>query len=172
MVSLLSTRGYAATSLSEVLAASEAPRGSIYYHFPGGKDELVEAAVRRTLEGAIRTLEGMRGLDLPGVLAAFAASWRGILEYTDCTGACAIMAVSVGADKQELRELAAEAFRQWEEELADILRSAGMPEGRCAEQARFLLASYEGAVLLGRAQHSLAVFDAVDGVIRSAVLSV
>lgn len=170
MVSLLSRQGYAATSLTEVLSAAGAPRGSIYHYFPGGKDELVAAAINRTLDAALQTLEGMRGLDTSEVLARFAAGWRGILEQTDCMGACAIMAVSVGADKPELRVLAGEALATWEVRLADILRTAGSHDGSPLQQARFLLASYEGAVLLGRAERSLAVFDAADVMIRRAVL--
>jgi len=35
----------AGTSFSEVLEATGAPRGSVYHHFPGGKDQLVKAAL-------------------------------------------------------------------------------------------------------------------------------
>jgi TetR/AcrR family transcriptional regulator, lmrAB and yxaGH operons repressor len=42
---LLAKRGYQATSFSEVLTESEAPRGSIYHHFPEGKDQLIAAAI-------------------------------------------------------------------------------------------------------------------------------
>ncbi len=171
MISLLSRQGYAATSLADVLAVSQAPRGSIYHYFPGGKDELVKSAVGRTLDAALQALESMRGSDLDGVLAAFAAGWRGILERTDCAGACAIMAVSAGADKPELQAVAADAFAEWESKLAEILHTAGVPEASSSQQAQFLLAAYEGAVLLGRARRSLAAFDAVDAVIRSCVVA-
>jgi len=42
---LLAQKGLQGASFSEVLEASGAPRGSLYHHFPGGKDELVLAAV-------------------------------------------------------------------------------------------------------------------------------
>ena len=38
---LLRRRGYHGTSLNDILSASGAPRGSLYFHFPGGKDQLV-----------------------------------------------------------------------------------------------------------------------------------
>lgn len=44
-VELLARRGLLATSFSEVLERSGAPRGSVYHHFPGGKDELVGSAL-------------------------------------------------------------------------------------------------------------------------------
>ena len=42
---LIRERGYHATALSDVVELSAAPRGSVYFHFPGGKTQLaVEAA--------------------------------------------------------------------------------------------------------------------------------
>ena len=43
---LIRERGYHATALSDVLELSAAPRGSVYFHFPGGKTELAVEAVR------------------------------------------------------------------------------------------------------------------------------
>jgi len=36
---LLAEKGMEGTSFAEVLAATGAPRGSTYHHFPGGKTE-------------------------------------------------------------------------------------------------------------------------------------
>ena len=42
---LIRERGYGATAFSDVLTLSGAPRGSVYFHFPGGKAQLgMEAA--------------------------------------------------------------------------------------------------------------------------------
>ena len=42
---LIRERGYHATAISDVLERSGAPRGSVYFHFPGGKPQLaIEAA--------------------------------------------------------------------------------------------------------------------------------
>src|SRR6185437_10409523 len=56
---LLRRQGYAATGLSEIVERSGAPRGSVYFHFPGGKEELAVAAMARSgeqLRGAIAAL--------------------------------------------------------------------------------------------------------------------
>ena len=42
---LLAQKGVQGTSFMDVLEATGAPRGSLYHHFPGGKDELVLAAM-------------------------------------------------------------------------------------------------------------------------------
>lgn len=44
---LIQSRGYHGTGLGRITDASGAPRGSVYFHFPGGKDELVVAALDR-----------------------------------------------------------------------------------------------------------------------------
>src|SRR5271168_1812621 len=42
---LLAERGLQATSFSEVLELTSSPRGSVYHHFPEGKEQLVKAAL-------------------------------------------------------------------------------------------------------------------------------
>ena len=51
---LLAERGLQDTSFSQVLELTGAPRGSIYHHFPGGKDELVAAAIDLAGAHAVR----------------------------------------------------------------------------------------------------------------------
>src|SRR5580658_10459280 len=58
---LLATKGVEGTSFAEVLAATGAPRGSIYHHFPGGKSELVHAALDLVSSRALAVMESKRG---------------------------------------------------------------------------------------------------------------
>jgi TetR/AcrR family transcriptional regulator, lmrAB and yxaGH operons repressor len=44
-ISLLAEKGVQGTSFAVVTEATKTPRGSIYHHFPGGKNELIEEAV-------------------------------------------------------------------------------------------------------------------------------
>jgi AcrR family transcriptional regulator len=60
-VVLLAKKGLQGTSFSEVLEASGAPRGSLYYHFPGGKEELVLVALTATSDRALSLLDEVRG---------------------------------------------------------------------------------------------------------------
>ena len=43
---LFQAQGYHATGLNEILARAEAPKGSFYHHFPGGKEALAVACVQ------------------------------------------------------------------------------------------------------------------------------
>ena len=68
-VTLLAIHGLQGTALSDVLQRSRAPRGSIYHHFPRGKDELVDAAIelsgRRTMHSSMRSMGPRPGRSPP-----------------------------------------------------------------------------------------------------------
>ena len=50
--SLFANQGYHATGISEILKKSNAPKGSLYYYFPQGKEQLAQEALANTpLEG-------------------------------------------------------------------------------------------------------------------------
>src|SRR4051812_45966638 len=60
-VTLLAKHGLDATSFSDVIAHSGTPRGSIYHHFPEGKDQLVDAALTLAGERALSVLDVVEG---------------------------------------------------------------------------------------------------------------
>ena len=158
---LLARRGLKATSFSEVLAATGAPRGSLYHHFPSGKDELVGEAVDRA--GAVLTdaLAAVAGQPADAVVARFLAIWRAVLTQSQCEAGCAVLAVTVATDSPELLAHATAVFRSWRERLADLLHQGGLPAQTAQHVALLLIASAEGAVVLSRAAHSLEPFEAV-----------
>ena len=57
-MALLAQKGLHATSFSEVLSSTGAPRGSVYHHFPAGKEQLVAAAVDRAGGVLIELVQG------------------------------------------------------------------------------------------------------------------
>src|SRR6204780_431956 len=48
---LMRLQGYNATGIKQIIAAAQAPFGSVYHHFPGGKEQLGAEAIRAS--GAI-----------------------------------------------------------------------------------------------------------------------
>ena len=158
---LLAKKGLQGTSFSEVLEASGAPRGSLYHHFPGGKDELVLAAIGLAGTRATTLLDQMAGQRADEVAEAFLGLWRLVLEKSGFSAGCAVAAVTVAADKPELIASAAQIFRDWRSALAGALATGGIPEARSTVLATALISATEGAVILARAEQSFAPFDLV-----------
>jgi AcrR family transcriptional regulator len=158
---LLATKGLQGTSFSEVLAASGAPRGSLYHHFPGGKDELVLAALQRASEQMMSALENGEGHSPAEIARRFIVLWRAVLEASHLSAGCAIVAVTVAAEAPPLMARVAEIFRNVRTRLAALFAGGGIAPKRAEALAAGLVAACEGAVILARAEKSFAPFDLV-----------
>jgi TetR/AcrR family transcriptional regulator, lmrAB and yxaGH operons repressor len=162
-VELFRERGYAATSFGDVLARSGAPRGSIYHHFPGGKEELAAEALRRYVRASVRALRGAaeNGSAVEAVRAFVLAS-RDALVASDYRQSCPIAGVTLDlmpADNALSRHVT-DAFAQWRDVLRGALERDGVPAARAAGLASLVVAAAEGALLLGRADRSPAPIEA------------
>jgi AcrR family transcriptional regulator len=161
--SLLSQRGLQGTSLSDVLELTDAPRGSIYHHFPGGKNEMVAEAL--TMLGTI-VAERIRAAEVTKpeqVSDEFVNGWRSFVEMTDFRAVCAVSAVTVGAgaDAEVLLPAVASTFGSWREALADAYARTGLAKADAKRLALTAVAALEGALILARAEQSMEPFDAV-----------
>jgi AcrR family transcriptional regulator len=95
---LMRERGVEATSFSEVLARSGAPRGSIYHHFPGGKAQLIEESTRYAGEFiAAGLVASLQSGDPGAAVRAFGGSWRAILSESDYAAGCSVVAATLEA---------------------------------------------------------------------------
>ncbi|GAA1942695.1 TetR/AcrR family transcriptional regulator [Microbacterium deminutum] len=160
-VVLLAKHGYQATSFSTVLEASGAPRGSIYHHFPDGKDQLIGEAVRVAGDRAIALLDSLEGRGPIDIAHGFLQMWRALLVATDTRVGCSVLAVTVSAPTAQLRDAAGAAFAGWRGRLAELLVAGGAERSEADRFAALLIAGSEGAVVMARASGSLEPFDTV-----------
>jgi AcrR family transcriptional regulator len=166
-VRLLATRGVEGTSFAEVLAATGAPRGSVYHHFPGGKPELLHAALDLASERGLAAMEATRG-EPPAVVAGqFLALWRQLLERSRLTAGCAVVAVTVAAGDDALLDHAGAVFSAWADLLTGLFTTGGADQGAARRLAMTVISATEGAVALCRAMRSLEPFEDVSAVLLS-----
>jgi TetR/AcrR family transcriptional repressor of lmrAB and yxaGH operons len=158
---LLAKKGLQGASFSEILEASGAPRGSLYHHFPGGKDELVLAALEHAANQALGVLDHLTGKPAREVAEGFLSLWRSVLARSDFSAGCAVVAVTVAAESEDLRTRAAEILRSWRERLTTLFVAGGIPKKKARAVAASLVAACEGAVILARAERSFEPFDLV-----------
>jgi TetR/AcrR family transcriptional repressor of lmrAB and yxaGH operons len=168
---LLATQGVEGTSFAEVLAATNAPRGSIYHHFPGGKSELVHAALDLVSSRALAVMESRRGSPAEAIVEQFLNLWRQLLDRSELTAGCAVVAVTVAGSDDDLLDHAGAIFRDWTVHLAGLLVAGGVAETSAQQLAVMIIAATEGAVALCRAERSREPFDLVDKALMQLVSS-
>jgi TetR/AcrR family transcriptional repressor of lmrAB and yxaGH operons len=158
-VRLLATQGVEGTSFSEVLAAADAPRGSVYHHFPGGKSELIHAALDRASERSLAAMEAFRGQSASEVLEHFLELWRGLLDNSHLSAGCAVLAVTVTGPESDLHDHVGSIFKSWTDLLRELFVAGGLSEDAAHRMATVAIAATEGAIVLARAQRRTDPFD-------------
>lgn len=172
---MLARHGLNATSIRELAKRADAPLGSTYHHFPGGKHQVVVEAVR--LAGA-RVDAGLDRHLRSGVhagLGEFLATWRNVLLQSRFRIGCPVMAVSIDepldGDGDAPREAAAGVFDGWRGRLVRAFASEGIEDDAAIDLATLVIASLEGAVVLCRAERSIEPFDRIARQIEAIALS-
>ncbi|OZE84679.1 TetR family transcriptional regulator [Rhodococcus sp. 15-649-1-2] len=161
---LFRERGVEATSLADVIEHAGAPRGSIYHHFPRGKPQLVEEATRTA--GALMGSMISRGLAAEGpaaTLRAIIGGFRQQLEATEYTAGCPVAPAALeGMNSPAALVAAGESFTSWEDTIAASLWQRGLSQERSRGLATMAIASFEGALIIAKAQRSTAALDRVE----------
>jgi AcrR family transcriptional regulator len=162
---LLRLRGYHGTAVSDVLDESGAPRGSLYFHFPGGKDQLVIEATRNAIDQATAALrQALAGEKTPARgVRVFVEQTAQLLEESDYTFGCPVSPVILDAagGVSELAELCRRAFQEWVGILQAAFEKAGLPRRRARPLALLVESSIEGLLLMGRAYRDSTVLTTV-----------
>lgn len=158
--SLFSRQGYSATGVKAVLAGAEAPYGSLYHFFPGGKQELGIAALAHNGEHGRQRIssEFPPGCDVVEATLAGFTTAASELEASDFSQACPIatIALEVASTDEPMRAAAADAFQSWVDVLEERYSAAGMTAERAHEVAVTSFCLMEGAFLLALTTRSTA----------------
>lgn len=161
---LFRRQGLTGTGIKQILDQAQAPFGSLYHHFPGGKDELAAETVKRAgaYYGQLVTEKLLAEPDLvSGVREAFVAAGRD-LAATGYADACPIetVALEVASTNERLRLATAEVFDSWLDGLTALMRSEGIEATQARALAHTILAALEGAFVLARAARRTDALDA------------
>jgi AcrR family transcriptional regulator len=176
---LFARQGYSGTGVKEIVAAAHAPFGSIYHHFPGGKEQIGAETIRSS--GAIYGLLIEAVIDPAPTLVLglrdFFAGAAAHLRESDYADACPIatVALEVASTSEPLREATDQVFESWLAALGERLHAGGIAEQRSRELALQILSLLEGAFILARSSRSTEALDAAGaaavGVVEDALRS-
>ena len=170
---LLQKQGYHGTGLNQIIEASGAPKGSLYFHFPGGKEELACAALaesgaawRSLLEGVIESAADPRAA-VTGVCRALADELERSRFHNGCP--IATVALEAAAASDAVQATCAEQYRMWQLLIERRLAAFGVPERTAEDLATMVLAAIEGAMLLARTHRSREPLERVGRVLAAMV---
>ena len=162
---LLQRQGYHGTGLNQIVAEAGAPKGSMYFHFPGGKEQLAAEAIAASgdyLDAALAAHEA------PTALAAvdgFVADVAEQLERTGYTAGCPIatVALEVAPTSPTLGDACAGALGRLIDRLATWIEHDGVDPADARDRAFVVYAAIEGALVFAKASRSTAPLETLRG---------
>ncbi len=170
---LFHRRGYHAVGLNEICAAGELPKGSVYYHFPKGKEEIAVAVIDASKEQIANDIrEAVSGAKSDGefvelMVGRFAQN----LVQSDFTKGCPITTINLemSGESPVIREACAAAFDYWISLFAGHMEAQGVAAGDAKMRAEMALSLIEGAMIVARARRSTDVLDIAANQIKALV---
>jgi len=163
---LLESQGFHATGLTQIVKESGAPKGSLYYYFPEGKDEIAEAAITwagQTVAERIRA--GLAVSDDAAIaLCAFVNEIATAVERSGFRrgGPLTTVAMETATTNQRLNHACQTAYTLLQAAFATKLIAGGYAQAKAEKLATFIAAAIEGGIMLSRTYHTGAPLRLVD----------
>jgi AcrR family transcriptional regulator len=149
-------RGAAGVTIDEVLARSGAPRGSVYYHFPDGRNQILTEALRYSGDSITAMIDDAAGWGARALLREFVEFWLRQLSDGNFTAGCPVVAAAIGSDDDDpkLSADAAVILGHWCTALTRAFVNDGFDDAGAASLAVTSIAALEGAIVLCRSTHN------------------
>jgi TetR/AcrR family transcriptional repressor of lmrAB and yxaGH operons len=159
-IELFRARGYEGVGVAELLEKSGSPRGSLYFHFPGGKEQIGAEVVERVGQetaGRFRALHES-GVDLDTFIERVFKTTAKECKDRCYKASCPIAAIAAefGNGDSKLASALREVFASWQHEIAAAAESRGMSAQNAEVFASAMLSAIEGAFVVSKAQGSAA----------------
>jgi len=163
---LIRERGYHATAISDVLERSGAPRGSVYFHFPGGKTQLAAEAAEDHAHEQVGLIDEAAGQvsSARGLIEVYVGLARDGMVGSGYSRGCGIAPLVTEAGPEESVEVAEtgrRAFTAMIDRMAFHFVNLGLDRAPARQLADAVIAGVEGALVTARALRSPAPFEAV-----------
>ncbi len=155
---LLELQGYYATGVNQIIQESGSPKGSLYYHFPGGKEELAAESVKYVGDIVLNHLRTtLAEIDEPaGAIRKFIMDVAYNVELSGYRsgGPLTTIAVETASSSIRLREECHRIYTAWQSAFFDKLIQGGYGEDRAQRLAVLIIAALEGGIILCRTAQS------------------
>jgi AcrR family transcriptional regulator len=168
---LMRVQGYAGTGLKQISTTAEAPFGSIYHFYPGGKEELAEEVIRTSGAAYGELFDALLGPApdlLTGITTAFEHAAQTLAD-TDYADACPIatVALEVANTNEPLRRATADVFEGWVQRGIPQFTRWGLDGPTARMLATAVVINLEGAFVLARAHRSVEPLRVAGATVRA-----
>ena len=157
---LFRLRGYHGVGLNEILADADAPKGSMYHHFPNGKADLALAAADWASDGMVTIIDDAFR-DARDYRDGATTLCFKLAKFFDISGGwdgCPVASILVdGPENEKFRASVAETHERWTVRIAEHAGRLGIPPVQAREKAETLLIGIQGAWVMARARKSSAI---------------
>ena len=157
-VTLFRRQGYGGTGLNDVVEQSGAPKGSLYYYFPGGKASIAVAAVEEAGQRVAKTLARLsRETRTTGdLLRAHARLLAGWMRQSGFRDGCPITTVllELAPKDRAVAKAGREAYAARIALITDKLIADGFTPARAARLAGLCTSAIQGALIQARVERS------------------
>lgn len=149
---LFETKGYNATGLNEILAESGSPKGSLYYHFPKGKEQLALESINSAGEKIKNKIKN--ALDnIEDPVQAIIYNIENIATIIDNEQktrdiSISLIALETYLTSETLRKACEEIFISLENIYAEKLIKSGINKEKACELGGAIAAMIEGGITL------------------------
>ena len=151
---LFSRHGYAGIGLKQIANGAEAPIGSLYHYFPGGKDELVAESLRHSGDGYLLLVESVldNAPDLESGIRDCFHTAAEHLKLSDYQDGCPIetVALEVASTNEPLRQVTSEIFETWIDRASEHAQRHGLDSSTARTFGIAFITGLEGAFVLAR----------------------
>jgi AcrR family transcriptional regulator len=149
LMEIFRRKGYEGTSYADLMKATGLVKASLYYRFPGGKEDMVNALLEKVDDQfAKHVLAPAYEKGDPAERARLIA--RRLREfYGDGKRSCLLDVLSLGESRSTLNH-ARKSMEFWLESLARIGKDGGLQPQMARKRAEEAVASVEGALVVAR----------------------
>jgi len=157
MARLIEKQGYHATGLNEIIRESGAPKGSVYYYFPGGKEQIGAEAIlesSRMIAGRLRSM--LTGDASPArAVSNFLLGMADNMEQAGFGAGSPLTTASVetAITSEKLNLACREALDGIQSAFSEKFLAGRCGETEAGELALYVTTVVEGAILMSRTYH-------------------
>ncbi len=156
---LFRTYGYEGVSLQRLSAATGLEKASLYYRYPGGKDDIAKSVAQGVVHWFQSNIFAARLSDLPPRRKVATVADRLRAFYGGGRKSCITEILSIPGGPEELRAGLKAALQAWIKAFAEVARQSGMSTPIAKARAEEAISRIEGSLILARVLEDTGPFE-------------